>query len=960
MDASVETIILHHTAGNDVSLPGLDLKNDMIAYIYCLFCLLMPNPYHQLAGNEQFPAHFSIPITPQLTNYNKAQYGADNKNWDISIGENGAVYFANSAGLLRYDGENWQSYPTPNMLHAVHYQNDTIYVGGNQFMGYFLADHLEDGFHLIRTIQESIWKIFEAGQQVVFQAFNRFYFLNHSGALGYERLPGNITFSYPINNDIYYQIVYNDLFELKTNGLKQRIKIPDLHHYRVKSIIKQTDHTLLIGTLRAGLFIYDGENLKPLNNGLNSLLKRAGINKIKRIDDQLYAFGTMNAGLIVAELNGNIRYHLSTKTGLQNNRIHSIEYQQGKLWLGLDDGISLINLQSPSTFINDLMEHFGAINDICQQGQDYYIATNQGIYHGQKIFTDDFPRFTLLKGSDGLVWNISEVDSLLWCGHNDGTYVIENQRLKKIAKTAGGFEFQRSQIMPDIIYESSYYGIAIFRKVAGQWQYWATVDEQLQERTKNIVEQADGSLLVTTFSDRIVQLWLDHTYKKVVKAIDFKATYQLGATKNVRAVALNGQTIITSQQQSVTFANGKISATAPPLNDLQYISQPVQQYSMVSIKDQLYLYHAGRKELRLLPQHYNQLAQPLVYKFAHVSTLADSLFALPTDHGMAFWNLNKPQMDSAHRPISFTSVTVHDHRKGTAKRIKQQHPTLAHQDNSIEFSFTAYRYGEATDYEYQLKGYNNQWQTNGLSNHLEFQNLPHGDYTLMVRIRGEKQAAAYHFTIESPWYLSTAAYLAYVLLLIGLLFLGYKYHRGRLRLQRKNMLRRERQTMHKTRRQHEKKMQQLKEEQLQKEINNKNGELSKLLIQDGKKKEIIANLQQQIQQLREHKKPLRIRDIERLDGIIQEQFDEKKDWLVFESAFSQTHQDFFKRLQEKHEKLTTEDLKLCAYLKVNLSTKELAPIFNITPKSVELRRYRLKKKLGLNKEINLKDYIKSI
>ena len=83
-------------------------------------------------------------------------------------------------------------------------------------------------------------------------------------------------------------------------------------------------------------------------------------------------------------------------------------------------------------------------------------------------------------------------------------------------------------------------------------------------------------------------------------------------------------------------------------------------------------------------------------------------------------------------------------------------------------------------------------------------------------------------------------------------------------------------------------------------------------------------------------------------------------WDKFELYFDQVHENFFQRLRDHYPKLTPKDQKLCAYLRMNLSTKEIAPLLNISVRGVEISRYRLRKKLGLTSETNLVDFITAI
>ena len=82
-----------------------------------------------------------------------------------------------------------------------------------------------------------------------------------------------------------------------------------------------------------------------------------------------------------------------------------------------------------------------------------------------------------------------------------------------------------------------------------------------------------------------------------------------------------------------------------------------------------------------------------------------------------------------------------------------------------------------------------------------------------------------------------------------------------------------------------------------------------------------------------------------------------KDWEQFEFHFDRVHSDFNKRIREKFPQLTPQEMKLCAYLRLNFTTKEIAQLLHISVRGVEISRYRLRKKLGLDRETNLADFI---
>ena len=94
--------------------------------------------------------------------------------------------------------------------------------------------------------------------------------------------------------------------------------------------------------------------------------------------------------------------------------------------------------------------------------------------------------------------------------------------------------------------------------------------------------------------------------------------------------------------------------------------------------------------------------------------------------------------------------------------------------------------------------------------------------------------------------------------------------------------------------------------------------------------------------------------------IIDSNLNNTDDWQVFKEAFNNADKDFIKKLKLIHTTLTPNDLRLCAYLRLNLSSKEIAPLLNISPRSVEVKRYRLRKKMNLAHNDSLTDYILNI
>ena len=94
--------------------------------------------------------------------------------------------------------------------------------------------------------------------------------------------------------------------------------------------------------------------------------------------------------------------------------------------------------------------------------------------------------------------------------------------------------------------------------------------------------------------------------------------------------------------------------------------------------------------------------------------------------------------------------------------------------------------------------------------------------------------------------------------------------------------------------------------------------------------------------------------------MIDRNLNNKDDWKFFEEAFNNADKDFLKKVKSTHPSLTNNDLRLCAYLRLNLSSKDIAPLLNISLSSVEIKRYRLRKKMQLTHNEGLTDHLLSL
>ena len=125
----------------------------------------------------------------------------------------------------------------------------------------------------------------------------------------------------------------------------------------------------------------------------------------------------------------------------------------------------------------------------------------------------------------------------------------------------------------------------------------------------------------------------------------------------------------------------------------------------------------------------------------------------------------------------------------------------------------------------------------------------------------------------------------------------------------------------------------------------------------GNKNETLEQLEGKLQQISQKVNPDAKKHILKLVGQIQNDLEHDNDWKDFATYFDEVHDKFLFRLKEQFSDLTPKDLKMCAYLRMNQSTKEIAPLMNISIRGVEVSRYRIRKKLNLSKDTNLNQFM---
>lgn len=345
--------------------------------------------------------------------------------------------------------------------------------------------------------------------------------------------------------------------------------------------------------------------------------------------------------------------------------------------------------------------------------------------------------------------------------------------------------------------------------------------------------------------------------------------------------------------------------------------------------------------------------------FENISHLNQDSYLMGTSNGFLVYDTSKIRLHSPKLMLS--NVTASSKNKEQhIQNLQDDDISLPAQFNNITASYflSNNHVGDKVLFSYKLEGYSENWSDWSENASIAFNNLKFGTYALYARAMvGDvisDNMLEFSFKIQRPWYFSTVALIGYALFMFGLFVFINKRYTNYYHQEQEKLIRENKRKLNLMELKKNEEIMRIKNEQLQDNIEQKNKELAISTMAMVKKNQFMNALLNDLEPASSHP------TVSRVIRIINRSLKNDDDWEFFEQAFNNADKDFLNQLKEKHDSLTNHDLKLCAYLRLNLSSKEIAPLLNISVKSVDIKRYRLRKKMNLDHDQNLTDYILSL
>lgn len=939
------------------------------------FCLLF---YGLQLSHAQSVVH--------VTNYTKDEYQAGNQNWDISLDSKGNVFVANNNGLLTFDGANWNLHQIPinTIIRSVTQFNDKVFTGSFEEIGYWKVDSTSSWKYtsltpLIRDIKlhnDEFWKIVEFNNEIYFQSFGAILVYDYK-SIKSLKIPNSVLFLLKANERLFVQQINGDLYELINHELKEIPRSGIFKDTEVKTILALDQNRYLIGTSTKGVYLYNGIDFTEWKCENSSELRESKINT-GIISGNKIVFGTILKGIYVYDFSGRLICHQTSNTSIQNNTILSLQSDEaGNLWVGMDKGIDYLAFNSPIDVYEDKNMNSGSVYTACIYDKELYVGTNQGVYYysinsKEGRFTDKH----FLNNSQGQVWFLKLIDNKLFCGLNNGTYIIENHKLNPISNISGGYNLKKITWQDnEYLIQSTYSSIVIYSNEKGNWK----VDRTIK-----------GLLAPFRYleMDYIGNIWLGHSIKGIyliqpsnnldtaisVKKID--SNYGISDYTN-KVFKVDNRIIFPSDNHFNRW--DELTNKVIPFNELnQQLEDFKSSSSVVPISSNKYwfirkneigmfevLFGKAKLMYRLIPQMYHL---NLVDSYENIVSLNDSLNLICLDNGFAILNIySLNQIKEVNKPPLIKDVYSWT-KKGRRSKIAIKNDLkirIPNNSNNISISFSSNEpVGQRKYYQYKLEGIDNTWSEWSYNSEVTYTRLPYGNYTFWVHTLNAKgiktQPAKFVFRINPPWFITIYSIIIYIIIFALSLLLLRIYIKKRIKRQQELLIKKQQEKIKIEKEKAEQELIKLTNEKLQADISHANSQLANNTISMIKKNELLIEIKEHLEHLKKdlgYRIPNKYYD--NIYSLIEQNITSDNDWAMFEKLFDQAHENFFKRLKTDFQDLTPSDLRLCAYLRLNLSSKEIAPLINISVRGVEERRYRLRKRLNLLSDQNLTDFILS-
>ena len=939
---------------------------------------------------------------PTLRNFSPIEYNGGTQNWEIGEMRDNLMAFANNHGLIVFDGENWQIHPVANYTSVRSLAFDAkklcVYAGASDEFGYFDINTATFNveYHSLSKLLPAnmrifgeIWKIhLLPSGEVLFQGREHLFSLRQGNKLITLKTAGAIDNSSLVGDRVYVS-TNTGIYIYHGGKLSPLPGTGNLTGKRVSGVVQYNGKVMFV-TMSDGLFIYDGHTATPFELDISPLLKDNNV-FCAAAGKRYIGFGTIKNGLIVKDLQTGSNYYVNTNTGLQNNTVLSMSFDSlDNIWLGLDMGLSYVMLESSYGNLLGANNTIGTGYTSAISGNQLYMGTNQGLFSIPFPLQNSIlpPKAQTVEGVVGQIWSLQNIDGTLLCGANDGAYVVGAGTVRRIDGLGGTWGFRKLNDHPGYLLTCDYDGLAVLKQEGGSITLHSRLSN-FHEASGNFEQDSDGSI------------WLSHWHKGVWH---FRLSDDMTRVENLEYYH-NGAGLVVDDNNLVCKIDGRVYVSSVDgfhqydernrklkhcdwMNNLfntygeaLHVTQAPDGMIIAYKADYLAVaerQHNGKYQSRQVG--YGNMVQQMQMGLGNIGFLENRQIVLNSNNGFF---VMRPQKKDAAKTNHVMVRRIYSTNTGDTlvymrcPELVKEEVVLPHSLNSIriEYVMPEYRGEKGVLYSCYLEGYEKEMSTMSHSSSKEYTKLEKGKYIFHVKARnlvdGTESESQIVIRILPAWYETWWAYLLYIILAVTGIWALLRYMNMRaekelrkVKKEKERQMKEQQMEFHLAEEKKEKELAKLRSKQLEVELKHKSSELSDSAMNLVRKNDMLQAIDQNMEQLsesvrREETKARLVKKIGDIRKEIKMHMNDDDNWNKFEENFNLVYDNFSQKIMEAFPQLKKSDLKLCVYLRMGLSSKEMASLLNTSVRSIETARYRLRKKLDIDTGSNLTDFIQS-
>ncbi len=882
--------------------------------------------------------------------------------WDITAdgGDGCRVFFATNDGLAVYDGVRWATYQSRgnSVIRALRYDfaSERLYTAGVNEFGYWQCSEYGGLTYTalyrnpdFRSQSNDFWRIASEPRS------GRIYFQCREKICIYDSLSETIrelapqqTFRYMHEVDGHIYVQDGPTLYLLGDDLDRKVvcRLSD----RIINLLSGRHGELLAAVEHIGLLTIGNDGTTaPLDKTVNRQLADAKITCCRRYNDDLLLVGTTQRGLFLINNDGSVNHSIPYGDQLDNTTILSVAAdERGNIWLGLDSGVATIDNSTQDYYLTD--SRLGSVLSVLRFGEKLLVGSNKGLFCiGMRGNLD------LVPGSTGSVWGLEEIDGRIYVLHDQGLFRLrggEPATLEPVMTGSGVYSMRQCRANRQYYILSTYSGLALVRHTDSGLQFVTRI-VGYNGFTRNFRIDDEDRIWVTVSGVGFVRLTLSEARDRVTDV------------RNYDLASDNSRVLSTRIDQELLLCCGnrawRIDYAADSLirapsaesilrecgHGVKSIVQQDHRFWFVSSDGMGYVERTGTTLSRN-----TDLLNHVVGERTTGFRIMDGTGVIGFRNGIGFSNgPGAPQ-----EPVEIGMVAAQSPHATRYHRLADEVFEIPASMNTLRIWPLHLASGRRL--EFRIASLSPEWQTVRIDEFLQVPALPHGRHIIELRQPQTADPSAVRrleVSVRPPWYISWPMIWIYIFTVAALLAGVRSYYLYKSRLAQEELHRREQaqralelEQLERENLLKEKRIAELEREQLKTNLRNKDKRLANITMNSIRRNNMLNELKSEVAQLTTAEDAARVKSLaNRIIRQINAQLKNDSDWQLSESYFNNIYDGLLDRLRARYPSLSQTDLRLCVYIKLNLSTKEVAELMNISPRSVEMARYRLRKKLGL-------------